>query len=257
LIPIFDHGDAIGEVVKGLAPHGLPCLIVDDGSAEPTRRVLDRLAAENPWIELYRRPENGGRGAALRDGYRLAGRRGFTHALQLDADGQHETSDVPRLLEAARRDPEALVLGRPIFDDSAPLNRLYGRKLSQGLVWLETLSFAITDPLCGYRCFPIAPTLQLLDRRPLGDYMDFDPEIAVRLVWRGLRVENVETDVVYREGGLSHYAPLADTLRISRAHIQLLFGMVLRSPLLIWRGIARGIAGISASRDSSESRGQG
>lgn len=242
LIPIFDHGDTIANVVKGLAPHGLPLLIVDDGSAEPTRIELERLAAENPWIEVFRRPSNGGRGAALRDGYRLASRLGYSHALQLDADEQHDTSDVPRLLEAARRSPEALVLGRPVFDGSAPRSRLYGRKVSQVFVWIETLSFAIADPLCGFRCFPLAETLRLLDRRPLGDYMDFDPEIAVRLVWRGLRIENVETQVVYREGGLSHYEPLADTLRIARVHTQLVLGMIVRSPWLILRGLGRSLS---------------
>ena len=239
LIPIYDHGENIGGVVRGLAPHGLPLIIVDDGSGEPTRRELEALASLHPWIELHRRPRNGGRGAALRDGYRHAARRGYSHALQLDADGQHDPADVPRLLEAAEREPDALVLGRPLFDSTAPRSRLYGRKLSQVLVWLETLSFAIRDPLCGFRCFPLAPTIELLAERELGDHMEFDPEIAVRLVWRGVPVRNVDTRVVYHEGGLSHYQLVADTLRIARAHARLVLGMLPRSPRLVGRWFRR------------------
>lgn len=250
LIPIFDHGAEVGAVLESLAGYGLPCLVIDDGSGKATRERLDALAAELPWVRLFRRARNGGRGAALRDGYALAGRLGFTHALQLDADGQHDAADVPRMLDAANADPEALVLGRPIFDASAPKSRLYGRKVSQFFVWLETLSFAIRDPLCGFRCFPLAPTLELLDLQPLGDRMDFDPEIAVRLVWRGLRVVNVPTHVVYRAGGLSHFEPVADTLRIARAHSRLVFGMVPRAPWLLARAIWRAFA----SRESGGER---
>lgn len=237
LIPIYDHGETIGAVVAGLARYELPLVIVDDGSGEPTRRELEALASRYPWVELHRRPHNGGRGAALRDGYRHAAKAGYSHALQLDADGQHATEDVPSLLEAARRAPRALVLGRPIFDDSAPRIRLFGRKFSQGLVWLETLSFAIRDPLCGFRCFPLAPTVALLERHPLGDHMEFDPEIVVRLVWKGLPVVNVPTRVVYHEGGLSHYAGVRDTLRIAGVHARLVAGMLPRSPWLIARSL--------------------
>lgn len=242
LIPVYEHGAEVGEVLKGLAPTGLRCLVVDDGSGEPTRAALDELASANPWIELYRRTENGGRGAALRDGYRLAGRLGFTHVLQLDADGQHDPRDVARLLEAARAHPDALVLGRPIFDASAPALRLHARKLSQGLVWLETLSFAIRDPLCGFRCFPLRTTLRLIDRTPMGDRMDFDPEIAVRLHWAGLRIVSVPTRVVYREGGVSHYDVVFDTWLIARAHARLVAGMLVRAPLLLGRRFARRLA---------------
>lgn len=235
LIPVYDHGETIGGVVRALSPYRLPLIVVDDGSGEPTRRELDALAALHPWLELHRRPGNGGRGAALRDGYRHAARRGFSHALQLDADGQHDPADVPRLLEAASDRPDALVLGRPVFDSSAPRSRIYGRKLSQVLVWLETLSFAIRDPLCGFRCFPLAPTVALLSERELGDHMEFDPEIAVRLVWRGVPVVNVPTRVVYPSGGLSHFAPVRDTLRIAGVHARLVVGMLPRSPRLIAR----------------------
>jgi glycosyltransferase involved in cell wall biosynthesis len=235
LIPIYEHGSTIGAVVESLAYLDLPCIIVDDGSSAPTRAELARIAAEHAWVEVVRRPRNGGRGAALRTGYRHAAQRGFSHAVQLDADGQHDARDVPRLLEAAAKDPHALVLGRPIFDESAPLARLWGRKLSQALVWLETLAFAIEDPLCGFRCFPLAETVALLDRDPLGDRMDFDPEIAVRLYWEGLPIASVPTRVRYHAGGLSHFRPGYDSWLIAEAHARLVMGMLRRAPALLAR----------------------
>jgi len=232
LIPIYEHGSTIRGVVESLAYLDLPLLIVNDGSGPATRDELLRIERDHPWVRVEHRERNGGRGAALRTGYRLAASLGFSHAVQLDADGQHESRDVPRLLEAAQKDPGALVLGRPLFDDSAPAIRLFGRKISQFWVWVETLSFAIEDPLCGFRCFPLEPTLRLLERHPLGDRMDFDPEIAVRLYWEGLPIASVPTRVRYQEGGLSHFRAGYDSWLIARAHVRLVGGMLLRAPAL-------------------------
>ncbi len=235
LIPNYDHGSTIAAVVDSIAFVKLPCLIVNDGSGSETRAELERVEAANEWVEVIHRSRNGGRGAALRTGYRAAHERGFSHVLQLDADGQHEAGDVPQLLEAAFEHPEALVLGRPVFDESAPALRLYGRMLSQFWVWVETLSFAIEDPLCGFRCFPLDATIRLLDETPMGDRMDFDPEIAVRLYWQGLDVINVPTPVRYQEGGLSHFAAGYDTWLIAKTHVRLVGGMFLRIPRLLRR----------------------
>jgi glycosyltransferase involved in cell wall biosynthesis len=235
LIPIYDHGDTIAEVIGSLEYLELPCIVIDDGSNDITRREIDRVEEKFPWVEVKHLAVNGGRGVALRAGYRLAAERGMSHTIQLDADGQHAASDVPHFLSAIQKDPEALILGTPIFDESAPLARLYGRKLSQGLVWLETLSLAVRDPLCGFRAFPLTATLELLDRRRTGDRMDFDPEIAVRLVWQGLRVINIPSKVTYQEGGLSHFAMFHDNVLLVWLHTRLVIGGLLRSPLLLGR----------------------
>ncbi len=235
LIPNYDHGSTIEAVLESIAFTGLPCLIVNDGSHAETRAELERVEAAYDWVQVIHRRENGGRGAALRTGYRTAHERGYSHALQLDADGQHEAKDIPRLLEAAQKFPEALVLGRPVFDDSAPRLRLYGRMLSQFWVWVETLSFAIEDPLCGFRCFPLDATIRLIEETPMGDRMDFDPEIAVRLYWQGLEIVNVPTDVRYHEGGISHFAAGYDTWLIAKVHVRLVGGMLLRIPKLFGR----------------------
>jgi glycosyltransferase involved in cell wall biosynthesis len=228
LIAIYDHGSTIASVVDGLAPLGLRCLIVDDGSDEPTRLALRDLDARHEWVRVEWRGPNAGRGPALRFGYRLAAELGHTHAMQLDADGQHDPADVPAFLEAARRDPAAQVLGSPIFERSAPAARRYGRWLSRFWVWLETCSLEIADPLCGMRCLPLEPTLRVLDESPCGDRMDFDPELAVRLAWAGVRAVNVPTRVRYFEDGISHFDVLRDNARMARLHTRLCLEMLPR-----------------------------
>jgi glycosyltransferase involved in cell wall biosynthesis len=235
LIPIYDHKDGIGPVVSSLEPCGLHCFVIDDGSNAATRAVLDAIEARYPWVEVAHRERNGGRGAALKTGYRLAARAGYSHAIQLDADGQHDAGDVKRFLEEIARDPEALVLGAPIFDESAPRSRLYGRQLSRAMVWLSTLSFDVTDPLCGFRGIPLAATLALIDSAPTGDAMEFDPELVIRLHWRGLRIRNLPTRVVYRPGGLSHFHMLGDNARMTWVYTRSLFGMLIRLPWLLAR----------------------
>ena len=235
LIPIYNHKDTIRDVVLELSRFELPCVVVDDGSDAETAARLDRIAREFPWVRIERLPSNRGRGAALRHGYRVAARCGFTHAVQLDADGQHDPADVPAFLAAARRMPDSLILGAPRFDETAPRSRRYGRLLSCFWVWVETLSFAIADPLCGFRCIPLEPAVRLLARTPLGDRMDFDPELVVRLVWMGVPVASVPTRVRYYRNGLSHFQPLRDNARISWAHTRLVCGMVGRLPVLLWR----------------------
>lgn len=226
LIPIFDHKDEIGGVIASLVFARLPCLIVDDGSGPETRAVLADLSKQHPWVEVHRRPHNGGRGAALKTGYRRAQERGFSHALQLDADGQHDARDVPAFLAAMAEAPEALVLGAPIFDASAPKARLYGRQLSRGMVWLTTWSFDVTDPLCGFRGIPLAATVAWLDRHASGDHMEFDPELVIGLHRAGVPIRNVPTHVVYRPGGLSHFDTVRDNARLTAVYTRSLAGLL-------------------------------
>ena len=126
---------------------------------------------------------NGGKGAALKVGYQTAHSRGFTHVVQIDADGQHRASDVPRFIAAMRAHRDALVLGVPAFDASAPLARIYARQISRILVWLACLSRVVPDPLCGFRGVPLAPALAVIASARTGNWMDFEPELAVRMVW--------------------------------------------------------------------------
>jgi glycosyltransferase involved in cell wall biosynthesis len=235
LIPIYNHKDTIAETVRAMRAHDLPVVIVDDGSNEATRIVLDTLAAGEPAVTLIRLPRNGGKGNALTAGLIAARDAGYTHALQIDADGQHNAGDAPRFLAAGRSEPHALVCGQPIYDESVPRARLYGRYVTHVCVWLETLSFTLRDSMCGYRLYPLEATCAEIDRAPLPARMDFDTEVAVRLIWRGVPVRNLPTRVIYPENGLSHFRMLHDNLRISAMHTRLLLGMLPRAPMLLWR----------------------
>jgi polyprenyl-phospho-N-acetylgalactosaminyl synthase len=219
VVPTYDNPLTVERVVEAVGRH-VPVLVVDDGSAAPARAVLDALAARGA-ATVLRHDRNRGKGAAVKTGLAAARERGFTHALQVDADGQHDLADVPRFLEAAREAPDALVLGEPVFDASVPAGRLRGRKVSIFWTTLETGGRVIADPLCGFRVYPVEAALGAGAR---GDRMDFDAEIAVRMVWGGSPVVNLPTRVRYlapEEGGVSHFRMFRDNVRISWAHTRL------------------------------------
>lgn len=235
VIPVYNHEHAIGAVVQEVRKHGLPVLLVDDGSKPSCAAVLDELA-KTPEVMLFRRTQNGGKGAAVMSGLEEAHRRGFTHAVQIDADGQHNLVDLPRFLEQATANPDALITGAPVYDASVPKGRLYGRYLTHIWIWINTLSFAIKDSMCGFRVYPLDRTLKAIVPG-IGKRMDFDPEIAVRLVWGGTKVINLPTKVTYPTDGVSHFDVLWDNVRISGMHTRLFFGMLIRLPRLLWRKV--------------------
>ena len=233
LIPCFDHGVPLRGVLESLVPYALRCLVVDDGSEASTQELLARAERELPFVHVHRLPQNAGKGVALAAGYRLAAAQGFTHALQLDADGQHDAAAVPAFLDAMQKDPDALVLGRPIFDASAPRARIWARQLSRAAVWLATLSLDIRDPLCGMRGVPLALALRVLDEHAHGPRMEFDPEFAVRCAWAGAPVRNVPVRVSYPAGGLSHFDIRRDYPAMGATYAKLWAGMLARAPRLL------------------------
>lgn len=243
LIPIYNHWRCIGETVARLAVYGLPIYVVDDGSDATTQAVLAALAGEFAQLRLLRLTVNEGKGGAVMCGLRAARQAGFSHALQIDADGQHDSDDIPLFLSAGAAHPHALVCGRPVYDASVPKGRLYGRYLTHFWVGVETLSCRPSDSMCGFRLYPLAATCRLIDRVRLPKRMDFDIEILVRLCWDGLRLVNVDTRVIYPADGLSHFDLWRDNLRISAMHTRLVFGMLWRLPLLLWRKARAGHAG--------------
>lgn len=221
LIPCYNHAGPLAAVLARLAEFELPCLLVDDGSEPVAAAALDALAARYPWVSLLRHPHNQGKGGAVMTGLRRAHELGFSHALQVDADGQHDLTDLPALLAEARQHPAALVSGRPLYDDSVPKGRLYGRYITHVWVWIETLSFAIKDSMCGFRVYPLASTCALLERVALGRRMDFDTEVMVRLHWAGVPMRFVPTRVIYPVDGRSHFRLFRDNLDISWMHTRL------------------------------------
>jgi len=230
VIPTYDNPGTITAVVESVLPYLRDVIVVDDGSGAEARSRIDALR-ERGLAHVVRRDANGGKGAAVKTGLSAARELGYSHALQLDADGQHDVRDIPRFLAEAEAAPSALVLGTPQFADDAPKARLYGRMISVGFVHLETLGRGagrIADPLCGYRVYPVDAALRCV---PRADRMDFDPEIAVRMVWSGVPVRNLPTQVRYiprAEGGVSHFQLVRDNLRISLMHSRLMCTMIFR-----------------------------
>lgn len=239
VIPCYNHPATIASMVDGVMRHGLPVIVVDDGSDAVCARVLDEVAATRPGqVTLVRLPVNRGKGGAMMAGLRRALALGYTHALQVDADGQHDVNDVPRFLALASQHPQDVICGQPVYDASVPRGRLYGRYLTHVWVWINTLSLSIRDAMCGYRVYPLASTVAVLARSRVGRRMDFDPELLVRLHWRGVVIRNVPTRVRYPEDGVSHFRMFQDNVLISRMHARLFLGMLLRAPVLLWRKVA-------------------
>ncbi|NND68492.1 MAG: glycosyltransferase family 2 protein [Halioglobus sp.] len=233
LIPIYNQGPLVEATLARLQHLGLPCLIVDDGSDAATQAVLDAAAARHDWISLRRLPKNSGKGVAALTGIAWARELGYSHAVQLDADGQHTVEDIPKLLEMSRAEPQALVSAAPIYDENVPKSRLYGRYITHFWVWVETLSLQIVDSMCGFRVYPVAASDDLAREHPIGRRMDFDTDIMVRLYWRGLPVRFLRSRVVYPDNGISNFAPFADNVRITLMHTKLVLGMPLRIPMLL------------------------
>lgn len=234
VIPVYDHEHAIGAVVEGVQAAGLPCLLVDDGS-QPSCAIVLQALAQRPGVDLLRLPSNQGKGGAMLAGFAEAQRRGHTHVLQIDADGQHDTGDLARFIAAARARPDAVICGIPAYDASVPKARLYGRYATHIWVWINTLSLHLRDTMCGFRVYPLPPVLRLVGEETIGRRMDFDTEIMVRLYWRQVPVEHLSTRVTYPADGVSHFDVWRDNVRISRMHTRLFLGMVWRAPHLLWR----------------------
>lgn len=237
VIPVYNHAYKVPQVLQQLQPYGLPCVLVNDGSDTEATEFLRQLVARDPAVMLEEQFPNQGKGAAVMRGLRRAAAEGYTHAVQIDADGQHAVKDLPKLLDAAQTHPQALITGVPVYNDSVPRGRLIGRYVTHFWVWVETLSFNIRDSMCGYRVYPLASTIALADAVQLGTRMDFDTDIMVRAYWRGTPVLSIPTAVDYPEDGISNFQLWRDNVQISWMHTRLVCGMLPRIPLLLWRNL--------------------
>jgi len=232
LLPTYNTGPRLREVVAEVLRHWEPVLVVVDGSTDGSEQPVLELARMNPMLTVLVLPRNSGKGAAVLAGARAAIARGFTHALVMDADGQHPAGSIAEFMAASLQHPEAMVLGRPIFPPNIPAERLHGRKLSVGLVRFELLGRAVDDPLFGFRIYPLVPLLAVLGPRRGGRRYDFDTEAAVRLVWAGVPPMNLAAPVKYFsrvEGGVSHFHYLRDNATLVWMHTRLI------AELLFWR----------------------
>ncbi|CAN5695262.1 glycosyltransferase family 2 protein [soil metagenome] len=240
VMPVFNHGSTVGAMVDAVRKAGLRCLVVDDGSDSACAAVLDGLAqAHGAALTLVRLVRNQGKGGAVMAGLREAGHQGYSHAVQIDADGQHDPAQVSRFLVRARRHPDAVICGCPLYDGSAPIVRRVGRIATKLCVWINTLSFGIRDSMCGLRVYPLERVIPLIDEVQMGTRMDFDTEVLVRLHWNGTAILNHHTPVTYPRDGVSHFRMGLDNWLIARMHVRLFGGMVRRSPGLLLQRLSR------------------
>lgn len=236
IIPHYDHVEQFTSMLDKLVSADLPLIIVDDASPKSTFRQLEEvLGREAPGALLLRHTKNQGKGGAVMTGLRAAYDAGYSHALQVDADGQHDTADIPRFVSLATRHPEALICGKPVFDASISRLRYYARYITLFLSWLESLDTAIEDAMCGFRLYPLSRVVPVFERSRTGKRMAFDPEILVRCVWDGIELRYLPVEVKYPQGGRSHFHYIGDNLEISWMHTRLIIGMLIRLPRLLTR----------------------
>ena len=234
LIPSYNTGPQLRQTVQEALAHWRPVWVVVDGSTDGSATAVQELAARDSQVRVLVRPHNGGKGAAVATGVAAALAAGFTHVLTMDSDGQHPAGHIPQFMAESQAQPAALVLGRPVFGPEAPLARLHGRKLSIGLARLEILGAGIDDPLFGFRVYPAAALQRAFASTRCARGFDFDPEMAVRLVWAGVPTRNLPAPCRYlaaSAGGVSHFHYVRDNLKLVWLHTRLL------SQLLLWRWV--------------------
>ena len=226
LIPIYNHGELLLNSIDKILSYQIPILIIDDGSDQKTKKILKEIGKNND-VKIHHLPKNQGKGAALIYGFKEAAKN-FSHAVQIDADNQHSTDDIKIFLELAKNNPDALINGCPQYDDSVPLSRLYGRKITNFFVAIETLSLKIKDAMCGFRVYPLKETIPIINSTNIAKRMGFDIEIIVRLYWNNVHIINQRTKVTYPKNGSSHFRMFKDNLIISAIHTKLVTEMIFR-----------------------------
>jgi glycosyltransferase involved in cell wall biosynthesis len=244
LIPSYNPGGKVFETVRAAREQWDPVWVVVDGSTDGTAAGLQEMALRDPGLRVLVRAKNGGKGAAVLDGLTEASTQGFTHVLTMDSDGQHPADRIAAFMAESAAHPEAMVLGEPVFDTSAPSIRGKGRKISNWWANLETLWSGIHDSLFGFRVYPVAPLLRLMRSSLWMRRFDFDVEAVVRLSWAGVPARNLPAQVKYftaAEGGVSHFHYGRDNVLLSSMHARLFTGFLLRLPfLLVRRSLRRG-----------------
>ena len=242
LIPSYNTGAKLAETVRAARAVWAPVWVVIDGSTDGSQAAMQALAAHDPALHVLALPQNGGKGGAVLHGLDALHAAGFTHALTLDADGQHPTARIADFMAASMADPRAMILGVPVFDAAAPRLRVRGREISNWWARLETGGaggHTIRDSLFGFRVYPVADLRAVMHRQRWMRRFDFDPEAAVRLAWRGVRPVNMLAEVRYfrpEEGGVSHFHYGRDNMLLTWMHTRL----VLEA---LWRWFTRRAAG--------------
>jgi len=236
IIPSYNTGARLVETVREALAAWRPVLVVIDGSTDGSADALASLAGESG-LRVLRLARNSGKGAAVLHGFEAALAEGFTHALVMDADGQHPAEHIGRFMAASQADPGAMILGVPQFAPDSPASRRHGRRVGNWWANLETLWGGIDDSLFGFRVYPLRKSIDLMKRSQRGRRYDFDTELVVRLFWSGVAPVNLPVPVRYftaADGGISHFRYVRDNWLLFRRHTRLVLEMLPRVDR-IWR----------------------
>jgi len=215
VVPVYNHALTVERVVRE-SRRAFPVIVVNDGSTDQTPAILARETG----ITVVTLPDNRGKAAALSAGFAQAGELGFTHAITLDADGQHPPEALAEFAAACRQRPEAFVIGvRDLNAAGAPFARRLSNALSTFWFKFET-GMRLADTQCGYRVYPLAAVKGL---RVKSDRYAFELEIMVKAAWAGipLLAQPVRADYAAATSQLSHFHPLRDFVRAVRVHTRL------------------------------------
>lgn len=236
LIPSYNPGSKVYDTVREARQYWNPVWVVVDGSTDGSTEALLEMATHDDGLRVIVLPHNHGKGAAVLYGLDEAHKAGYSHVLTMDSDGQHPAERIPVFMQKSNTQLNAMILGVPVFDASAPGLRVKGRKVSNWWANLETLWAGIGDSLFGFRVYPVEPLRQVMQKQPWMRHFDFDPEAVVRLCWRGVKPINLPAPVRYfsiEEGGVSHFKYLRDNILLTWMHARLFIGFVLRLPILL------------------------
>lgn len=233
LVPFYNHPQNIKALIAALKAYELPVIVVDDGSDEASKQILAELERTER-ILLLTRTQNGGKGIAMKDGFKFALERGFSHILQIDADFQHDAALIGEFLRESEAHPQSIVCANPIYGDDAPKSRVHGRKITNFWVAINTLSLGIKDAMCGFRVYPLEQ-LKKAAAKSKTNRMEFDIEILVNAARQGVDMRWIDTYVRYEKGGVSHFKMLRDNALISLMHAKCFFSLPKFMLGKIWR----------------------
>ncbi len=218
LIPFYNHFIQFKEFLPKILIYKIPILVVDDGSQEEESKDLKNLCDENK-IFYFHLDKNSGKGGAVLRGFKISREKGFSHVLQIDADGQHDSKDIEKFLMISKENQNAIINGVPHCDELQPKERNFGHKFANFWVILETHSFDIKDVMCGFRVYP----LKYIETIPKIYFlrMGFDIEIIVKAYWKKILIINVDTKVSYNGKQVSHFHLVKDNIKLSFLHAYL------------------------------------
>jgi len=212
IVPVYNHAEAFVQAIRQFPPE-IPLIIVDDGNNAEQAAILAEMAKIHR-AELIRLPENSGKWAAVLAGLRRAWELSFTHIIQVDADGQHNYSDIPKFFALSKDQPGAMLLGVPKYGDDIPASRRFGRHIANFFMRLETGDWTLKDAMCGFRLYPLKELKPLIDKGLVFQRMGGDIEFLVKAKWLGVPHLNIETSVIYPVGGVSNFRMLQDNIEL-------------------------------------------